>query len=52
MKVLYISGYTNSAINHHGVLKKGVNFTQKPITMGGLAKKVREVLDKDSKPVV
>ncbi len=50
MKVLYMSGYADSAIVHHGVLKEGVNFIQKPFTIEGLAKKVREVLDKDPKP--
>jgi two-component system, cell cycle sensor histidine kinase and response regulator CckA len=50
MKVLYMSGYTDDAIVHHGVLEKGVEFIQKPFALAGLARKVREVLDKDSKP--
>lgn len=45
-KVLYMSGYTDDAIVHHGVLEKGMNFIQKPFTIDGLASKVREVLDK------
>jgi two-component system, cell cycle sensor histidine kinase and response regulator CckA len=52
MKVLYMSGYTDDAIVHHGVLQKTVNFIQKPFSLLRLAQKVREVLDKDSKAVV
>ncbi len=52
IKVLYMSGYTDNAIVHHGVLREGMKFIQKPFTVEGLARKVREVLDKDLKPVV
>jgi PAS domain S-box-containing protein len=48
IKVLYMSGHTDNDIARHGVLEKGVNYIQKPFTMEGLARKVREVLDKDS----
>jgi two-component system, cell cycle sensor histidine kinase and response regulator CckA len=47
MKVLFMSGYTDNAIVHHGVLEKGLSFIQKPFASGSLKKKVREVLDKD-----
>ena len=50
MKVLYMSGYPDEAIVQHGVLKRGMNYIQKPFTLEGLARKVRVVLDKDTKP--
>jgi two-component SAPR family response regulator len=46
MKVIYMSGYTNNATAHHRVLETGMNYIPKPFTLEGLARKVREVLDK------
>jgi two-component system cell cycle sensor histidine kinase/response regulator CckA len=45
LKVIYISGYPEDAIAHHGVLNPGHVFLQKPFSPAALLAKVREVLD-------
>jgi two-component system, cell cycle sensor histidine kinase and response regulator CckA len=45
LKVLYMSGYTDNAIVHHGVLDPGITLIQKPFAPDAFAGKVREVLD-------
>jgi PAS domain S-box-containing protein len=45
LKVLYISGYANEALNHYGVIGSGIAFLEKPFSSESLAHKVRETLD-------
>jgi CheY-like chemotaxis protein len=44
LKVLYMSGYTGEAIVRQGVLEHNLAFLQKPFSLVGLIRKVREVL--------
>ncbi len=46
MKIIFMSGYTDDAIVHRGVLEPGLNFLEKPFSPKDLARKVRELLDK------
>jgi len=45
LKVLYISGYTDNVIAHHGILEKGIAFLQKPFTKSELARALRRALN-------
>ncbi|MGA2447400.1 MAG: response regulator [Polyangiaceae bacterium] len=44
IKALYMSGYADDAIVHHGTLDPGTHFIGKPFAAADLARKVREVL--------
>ncbi|MGE0667504.1 MAG: ATP-binding protein [Sphingomonadales bacterium] len=45
LKVLYMSGYTENAIVHHGRLDEGIHLLHKPFQRADLARKVRQRLD-------
>jgi signal transduction histidine kinase/CheY-like chemotaxis protein len=49
-KVLLMSGYTDDALAHHGVLDEGLSFLQKPFSPAELTRKVRDVLDAPGLP--
>lgn len=44
-RVIYMSGYSEDAISHHGVLAPGIAFLQKPFSATALRRKLREQLD-------
>jgi FixJ family two-component response regulator len=46
LRVIYMSGYTDETIVHHGVLEPGIAFLQKPFSSETLGRKIREVLDR------
>ena len=50
MKVLYMSGYTNSFIAVRGVLEEGIHLLYKPFTEEALTRKVRELLESCADP--
>ncbi|MFO7839075.1 MAG: PAS domain S-box protein [Desulfosalsimonadaceae bacterium] len=43
--VLFMSGYTEEVIAYHGVLEAGVNFIQKPFSLGDLTSKIDGILN-------
>jgi PAS domain S-box-containing protein len=45
LKVLYMSGYTDEAILHHGVVDPALEFLEKPIRKSVLLDRVRSTLD-------
>jgi two-component system cell cycle sensor histidine kinase/response regulator CckA len=48
--VLFMSGYTDDTIVHHGVLRGEAEFIQKPFSPDQLAMKVREMLVAPDRP--
>ena len=45
IKCLFMSGYTDTAITHGGVLEPGIHLIQKPFSLEELAARIREVLE-------
>ncbi|HKY22929.1 MAG TPA: response regulator [Vicinamibacterales bacterium] len=44
LHVIYMSGYTEDAIVHHGILAPGIAFLQKPFTSETLGRKIQQIL--------
>ncbi len=51
IRTIFMSGYTDDAIVHHGVIRDDVPFIQKPFSLDGLARKIREILDAPEREV-
>src|SRR2546430_1104635 len=45
LRVLFMSGYPEGAIVHHGMLEPGVAYLAKPFTTEAITRKIREVLE-------
>ena len=51
LKVLYMSGYTDDAIVHHGILDPGIHLLLKPFPPQTLVQKVQEILRDAKEPL-
>jgi signal transduction histidine kinase/ActR/RegA family two-component response regulator/ketosteroid isomerase-like protein len=49
MKTIYMSGYAGDKLSRHGIQETGAMFLQKPFSLGTLARKVRDTLEKGSR---
>jgi len=45
LKVVFMSGYTDSKIIRYGLPELGISFLQKPFSAQRLIRKVRDILD-------
>jgi CheY-like chemotaxis protein len=44
MRVIFMSGYADDAVAHHGILEAGHVFVEKPFVPAAMVRKVREIL--------
>ena len=45
LRMIFMSGYTDNAIEHHGIVDRKAAFLEKPVMAGALLSRVRQVLD-------
>ena len=45
MRVLFLSGYTDTVVARQGLMHNHAHFLQKPFSAETLARKIREILD-------
>ncbi|MBI3406131.1 MAG: response regulator [Acidobacteria bacterium] len=45
MRILFVSGYSDDAIAHQGVIEPNSSFLEKPFTHSALTARIREILD-------
>jgi PAS domain S-box-containing protein len=50
VRILFMSGYSDEAVYHHGIIRPDAAFIEKPFSARALARKVRETLDGASAP--
>jgi two-component system cell cycle sensor histidine kinase/response regulator CckA len=48
IKVLYMSGYSEGVLTHHGIVDQNLTLLPKPFTTTSLLQKIREVLSRES----
>jgi signal transduction histidine kinase/ActR/RegA family two-component response regulator len=46
LKTIHMSGYTDDAVLRHGIHESGATFLHKPFSLGTLARKVRDTIDR------
>jgi two-component system cell cycle sensor histidine kinase/response regulator CckA len=49
--VVYMSGYTEEAMVHRGVVESDIVFVQKPFNSETLGRKIREALERRRRPI-
>jgi two-component system, cell cycle sensor histidine kinase and response regulator CckA len=49
-RILFMSGYSDEAVHHHGVIRPEADFIEKPFSSRALTRKVRDTLSRSGRP--